>query len=266
MAIKPTSKLRFVIPDSHGSAMCPKAADAIVADVKRYQPDEFVWLGDHVDGNGPWSAHSLTAREELEYSYDEDWRAHDRFLTRIEDAAPKAKHDILEGNHEWHIERSAINDQRLRNKLDVDAIIQAFAPHRLLRLKERGHKFYRFKERYQGMRFMNTIVKGKCAFTHGLFSGMNAAKQHLDAFKMNCAFGHVHRACHYYDTTARDEQIAAFCDGWIGKPPAYTHALKWTTGYGVQVETKGGYFHHIHVPIINGRSLLQETLEAFGGL
>lgn len=254
--------IRVIIPDSHGSLIDQKAARAFLADLKRLDPDEIVFLGDHVDAGGFWSNHKPSAREDLEYSYAKDIEAANDFLDDIQIRAPRAKMHYLEGNHEWHVERWAV--QNLGHTLDTDMLVGALAPHSLLRLKARGIQFYRHLEKYQGLGVPNTIKLGHCYFTHGIKANKYATASHVETFGANVVHGHTHRAQEHKTKTIRSEVIGGWCPGTLAQlQPTYLHTApsSWTHGYAVQFVSKSGRFLHINVPIVSGESLLLPLTE-----
>lgn len=255
--------IRVVVPDSHGSQIDPQARRALLRDLSRLDPDELVFLGDHVDAGGLFSKHKPLAKEDLEYSYAEDIAAANDFLDAIAKAAPRARAHYLEGNHEWHVERWAV--QTLAHKSDASLLVNSLAPHKLLGLADRGIKFYRQMQRYQGLSVPNTIRLGKCYFTHGLCANKFATASHVALFAANVVHGHTHRAQEHRTKTVSSETIGGWCPGTLARlQPTYMHTSPsgWAHGYGVQFVSKSGRFLHINVPIVAGESLLKELLNA----
>jgi UDP-2,3-diacylglucosamine pyrophosphatase LpxH len=255
--------IRVVVPDSHGSMIDKAAAAAFLADLKRLDPDEMVFLGDHIDAGGLFSKHAPLAREDLEYSYAQDVLAANEFLDGVQKAAPRARAHYLEGNHEWHVERWAV--QTIANKDDAELVVDALSPYRLLRLKDRGFKFYRHLSKYQGLAIPNTIRLGRCYFTHGIKANKYATASHVEAFGACVVHGHTHRAQEHKIKTITSEAIGGWCPGTLAQlQPTYMHTnpTSWTHGYGLQFVSKGsGRFLHINVPIVGGVSLLMPMFE-----
>jgi UDP-2,3-diacylglucosamine pyrophosphatase LpxH len=249
---------RVCIPDSHGSEVDLVILGHVLRDIRRLHPREIVLLGDHVDAGGFLSKHAPLTREDLEYSYARDIQAANEFLDALQAAAPGADIRYLEGNHEWHAERWAV--QHLANKVDADLVIDTLAPHRLLRLRERGIRFYRQHVKYQGIAIPNTIRLGRCYFTHGTCANKFATATHLAQFGENVVHGHTHRVQSFVSKTIRSESVGAWCPGTLAQlQPTYLHTAPsgWTHGYAVQFVNKSGRFLHVNVPVMHSGSLLR---------
>jgi hypothetical protein len=255
--------IRVVVPDSHGSKIDKPAKRAFLADLRRLDPEEGVFLGDHVDCDGLWSKHAPLTAEDREYSYHEDIAAANEFLDECQEAAPRCRWRYLSGNHEWHVHRWAAAN--LMHKADVNLVTDALAPHMLLKLKERGIRFYHYLERYDGLSIPNTIQLGHCFFTHGVKASKHATAAHVEAFGGNVCHGHTHRAQAFITKTITSEAIGGWCPGTLAQlRPAYLHTSpsSWTHGYGAQFFSKrSGRFLHINVPIVGGVSLLGPLLD-----
>lgn len=253
------SKIRVVVPDSHGSLIDRRARDAFLVDLAALDPDELVLLGDHVDAGGLYSKFSRLAQEDLQYSYDEDLEAGNAFLDEIQQRAPRARIHYLEGNHEYHVERWAV--EHLAHERDVRRFLKQNGPASQLKLEQRGIKFYRMMETYQGLSIPGTIRLGTCYFTHGITASKFATATHLTRFGANVVHGHTHRAQEHKGRTVKAGVIGAWCPGTLAKlQPTYMHTnpTDWSHGYGLQFVSPGssGSFLHINVPIVSGASLL----------
>jgi UDP-2,3-diacylglucosamine pyrophosphatase LpxH len=255
--------IRVIIPDSHGSEIDTAAAGAFLSDLKRLDPDEIVALGDHSDCSGWLSKHKRVAREDMEYSYAADIAATNEFWDAVEAAAPRSRVHVLEGNHDYHVERWAV--QTLENKADAELVLGALAPSTLLRYRQRGWKFYRMFDKHDGLSIPGTIRLGECYFTHGISASKYATARHVETFGANVVHGHTHRAQEHRTKTIRSEAIGGWCPGTLAKlQPTYLHTSpsSWSHGYGAQFFSKrSGRFIHINVPIVNGVSLLGPLLD-----
>lgn len=262
---KPSRHLiRLIVPDSHGEHVDKKALKAMLADAKALRPDEVVLLGDHLDCGGTFSQHQRNYTKEMTESYDDDCDAANAMLDDLQATAPNAVFHYLEGNHEAHVERWA--SRVCVSKKTADMIIEKLGPATVLRLKERGIRYYRTSEHYMGLSVPGTIRLGKCYFTHGISHSRHAAAQHLARFCANVVFGHVHRSQSVIERTVTSDGFGAWCPGTLAKlQPLYRHTAptSWSHGYGVQfVNRSSGRFIHLNVPIIDGSSLLLETADA----
>ena len=155
---KPTKRgkddiVRVIIPDTHGAKVDKGALAACLGDIKALDPDEVILLGDHVDCGGFLAQHHVMGFvAESSYTYEADIAATNAFLDALQTAAPRAKVEYIEGNHERRIEQWSLT-QTLRNSKDAEYLRRAFAPEFLLRLKERGIPYYRQAECYDARWF-----------------------------------------------------------------------------------------------------------------
>jgi len=251
------SKVRVIIPDSHGTHIDTAAAKACVRDIKKLSADEVVFLGDHVDCGGVFTTHARSYTHEMTESYEDDCAAANDFLDDIQHAAPKAVCHYIEGNHEARVERwvaSTFSSQK-----DAKSLLSKYAPSAMLRLKDRGIKYYDRATHYMGLSIPGAIRLGKCFFVHGVSHSRHAAATHLARFGANVVFGHVHRSQSTVERTVTSDGFGAWCPGTLAKlQPLYRHTAptSWTHGYGVQFIAPSGRFIHINVPIHKGVSML----------
>ncbi len=251
------SLVRVAIPDSHGAHIDPTARDAFLSDLKRLAPDEIVMLGDHLDCAGTFSAHQRSYTNEMAETYEEDVAAANHFLDAIQAAAPAATIYYLEGNHEQHVERWAARE--FANKADADKVLEAIGPEALLRLRQRGIRYFRRAFHYMDISIPGTIRLGKVFFTHGIAHSTNAARTHVQRFSANVVFGHVHASQSVVERTVSSDAQGAWCPGTLAKlQPLYRHTApsNWTHGYGVEFVGASGNFVHVNIPIYRGESSL----------
>lgn len=260
------SKIRFIIPDSHGCYIDKKASNACLKDIKTLQPEVIVMLGDHVDCSGFLSTHGLPgAMADCDYTYEQDIKACIKFLDAIQKSAPKARIFYIEGNHEHRVERWAIATA-LGKRMEAEALRRQVAPEFLLDMAGRGITYIRSHEHYQGINIPGTIRLGKCYFTHGISAAKYAAEAHLNAFSDNVVFGHVHRAQSSVGRRVATGTIGAWSPGCLSVlQPLYAHTnpTGHTHGYALQVCAKSGTFQHIQVTIADGVSCLGELAKRF---
>jgi predicted phosphodiesterase len=257
--VKARSKVRVVIPDSHGNHIDMAARNACLADVKRLTPDEIVMLGDHVDAGGTFNTHQRTYTNEMTESYEDDCAAASEFLNLIQKAAPKARVYYLEGNHEQHVERWA--SRSFASHKDAERLLERYAPAAILELRRRGISYHKRSEHYMGISIPGTIRLGKCFFVHGISHSKHAAAVHRERFGGSVVFGHVHRSQADIGRTVMTQGIGAWCPGTLAKlQPLYRHTepTAWSHGYGVQFVAPSGLFLHVNVTIHAGESLLND--------
>ena len=252
-------RVRVLIPDTHGASVAPAALRAVLADIKALAPHEIILLGDHVDCGGFLAQHhTLGYVAQASYSYEEDIAHAAALLDALQAVAPGARIDYIEGNHEHRVEDWCIT-QTLRHARDGEMLRKAFAPEFLLNLADRGIRYYRQGEFYDGLPVPGTIRRGKCYFTHGFTTAKHATSMAQVKTAGNIVFGHTHRA--QSDITRRlgVGVVGAWNPGCLCElQPLWNHTnpTEWTHGYAVQLVAPSGEFLHLNVPVISGHSHL----------
>lgn len=249
--------VRVCIPDTHGAKADQKAIAAMLADIKTLDPHEIILLGDHVDCGGFLALHHVMGYvAETAYSYEEDIAHANAFLDAVQQAAPRAKIEYLEGNHERRVETWAVT-QTLRHSRDSEGLRKLYAPEFRLNLAARGITYFRECEYYDGLPSPGVIKRGKCFFFHGMSTAKNAVAAHLAKVGGNCVFAHTHRAQSEIIRLVGVGVIGGWNPGCLcGLQPLWQHTnpTDWTTGYGVQLVSPGGAFLHLNIPIVDGVS------------
>lgn len=250
--------IRVIIPDSHGSAIDRAAAAAFLHDLEQIAPHEIVLLGDHVDVGGHLAEHHVLGYvAQSTYSYAEDIAAANAFLDAVQRAAPAATIHYIEGNHERRGETWCVT-KSLRSARDAEHLRQLYAPEFLLRLKERGIRYYRQGEFYGGLSVPGTLRLGKCYFWHGTSAAKSAAHVNVAKLGGNIVFGHTHREESVRVRPVDRGGIGAWNPGCLCKlQPLWRHTdpTSWTHGYATQTVARSGKFLHLNIPIIDGESL-----------
>ena len=251
--------VRVCIPDTHGAKVDKKAIAAVLADIKALAPQEIILLGDHVDCGGFLAQHHpMGYVAETAYSYEEDIAAANAFLDALRKAAPSAKIEYLEGNHEDRVEGWCIT-QTLRHKKDAEFLRRAFAPEFLLKLKEREIPYYRRSAFHDGLSVPGVIKRGKCYYLHGFTTARHAVAATQIKTVGNVVSAHTHRA--------QSDSVRRISTGVVGSwnpgclcelQPLWQHGnpTDWTLGYAVQLITHTETFLHLNVPVVEGNSLL----------
>ena len=258
--------LRVIIPDTHGSKADAGALAACLGDIAAMNPDEIILLGDHVDCGGHLAQHHVLGYvAESSYTYEADIAATRAFLDAISLAAPQAKIEYIEGNHERRVETWCMT-QTLRHSKDGEFLRRAFAPEFLLKLKERGISYYRQGEYYDGLQLPGTIKRGRCYFTHGSSTSKQATTTMLSLFGGNIVFGHTHREQSSSARPVHSGTIKGWNPGCLCElQPLWCHTFptSWTHGFAVQSVARSGEFLHLNIPIIDGKSLLGQLAAKF---
>lgn len=250
--------VRVVIPDTHGAKVRKEAVEAMLSDIKALNPQEIILLGDHVDCGGHLAQHHVMGYvAETAYSYEDDIAEANAFLDSLRSAAPSAKIEYIEGNHERRVETWCVT-QTLRHSKDADGLRKLYAPEYRLNLRERGIPYFRQGEYYDGLGIPGVIKRGKCYYFHGFNTSKAATAATLSKIAGNCVFGHTHRAQSDVVRKVGAGVIGSWNPGCLCElQPLWQHTAptEWTHGYGIQLVTTDGDFLHLNIPIIEDRSL-----------
>lgn len=253
--------IEVIVPDSHGEHIDIPARDAFLRDLKILKPQRVVYLGDQLDCGGVFSVHQRSYTKELAESFSEDVAATNKFFDLVSAIVPNAETHMLEGNHEQHIARWA--SREFQSRKDADLVMSKMGPQAVLRLKERGIKYYESHEMHHGLAVPGTIRLGKCYFTHGVSAAKAAADVHLSTFGDNVIFGHVHRAMSVVSRSVTKHAFIAACPGTLAKlQPSYAHTrpTTWSHGYGLRlINPRTGRFSYFNIPIFKGESMLMDV-------
>lgn len=249
--------VRVIIPDTHGAKVSKEAVAAMLSDIKALNPQEIILTGDHVDCGGHLAQHHVMGYvAETAYSYEDDIAAANSFLDSLRSAAPSAKIEYIEGNHERRVETWCVT-QTLRHQHDSEGLRKLYAPEYRLNLKERGIPYYRDSVFHDGLSIPGVIKRGKCYFFHGFNTSKNATAATVEKIAGNCVFGDTHRAQSFIVRKANVGVIGAWNPGCLCEiQPLWQHTnpTEWTHGYGIQL-VHGDDFLHLNIPIIDGKSL-----------
>lgn len=252
-------RVRILAGDLHGCKCDRPTVAAFLADVKAIAPHEVILGGDIVDCGGFLAQHhTLGYVAETDYTYEEDVAAANDFLNRLQQAAPRALVEQLEGNHERRVETWCVT-QTLRHCRDAELLRRALAPEHMLKLKARGIPYYRLSECYDGLTVPGVIRRGSVLILHGITTGRHAASLTALRTSANTVFFHTHRAQSDIQRRVGVGIIGAWNPGCLcGLQPLWQHGspTDWTNGYALEFVSRTGKFLHLNVPIINGTSLL----------
>lgn len=255
--------IRIVAGDVHGAMMDRQAVDAFLSDLKRWNPDEVVLLGDIVECGGFLAAHhTMGYVSQTQYSWQDDIASGNWFLDQVQKAAPRAVIHYIEGNHEDRVERWIV-DQTLRHTRDAEFLRRLIAPDHLLKLEKRGIRFYRRSVEYVPGLPPGWIKLGKVFFVHELSGSKNAARESVQRTAGNVVFGHTHREDTASVVLPGVGLTKAFNPGCLcQRQPLWRHSdpTGWSHGYGVQFIAKNDEFLHLNIPIWNGKSLVGSML------
>lgn len=204
--------------------------------------DGFIIDGDFMDFNciSHWNKgkHKTLEGKRLLADYIEG----NIILDEIDKRLPKnADKKFLYGNHERFYEDFIEDNPQLDGLFD---------PKKELRLIERGYKVFSKQNHIEKL--------GKLHITHGLYTGENIVKKHIDSCKTNMLFGHLHTLEFKLESSpAKDIAIAGYCIGALcDMNPDYMQNKpdKWSHGFAiVYLNKKEDWFDVDLKRIINGK-------------
>jgi hypothetical protein len=259
-------RVRVSVGDVHGMMADKDAVAAFLRDTATLNPDEVVLGGDILECGGWLAKHQpIGFVATCDYSYQEDVKAANDFLDRLQKAAPRAAIHYIEGNHEDRVERWCV-DTTMAHGRDAEFLRMAFSPYALLRLEERNIPYYRRTEIYGDGLPRGWIRLGKMHFTHSLTYSKNAARDAVGKTAGNVTYWCTHRE----DTASIVFPTVGLCKAFnpgclCQMQPLWRHSdpTSWSQGYAVDIIAKSENFQRIHVPIWRGESLAGAMIERF---
>ena len=154
-------------PDTHGKFVDRPAFNAYKKFLSYFQPHVHIIMGDFIDCEGlsHWPADDLEPRRIVP-----EMKVARGMLQELVDTTPTCSTRIYcEGNHERWIELALAKMPELFDglaELDIEISLKT-----LLALEKFGYQLFPLNE---------LVQIGKAHFTHGLYTGGNHAKKHLD--------------------------------------------------------------------------------------
>jgi hypothetical protein len=255
--------MRLYIPDSHGAIVDKVAWKAMMGDLQIIGPavSRVIWLGDHMDC-GSWldEKHTIGYVSQTDYTVADDEDAANLQLDQVQAATPNAEHEYLEGNHEWRIEREIVGRCK-GNRREVERQLSRNGPSAVMSLDKRGIRYWKRSEKHMGLSVPGVIKLDDFSYaTHGKTTAQNASKIMAKKYNANVKYGHTHRADMAVVQSVEGGYHSAWNFGCLCLDNPVWHngdCTDWSTGYGLEVTNKKNQFLTIHVPIVNGVSLLQ---------
>lgn len=250
--------VEVIFSDVHGNKHDPAAFARLISDLKGLKPDRIIIGGDFIDCGGFLAEHhTLGYVAEQEDSYEDDIRVSNLLLDEVIMAAPTAEIHYIEGNHEWRVERWAVTS-KLAHYKDVEMLRKTFAAEYVLRLKERGIRYYRQGQIHGDCTVPGWVKFDKVSFVHKISNSSDAADVALSKATGNICYFDTHRASFKPKYKPNLGLIAAWNPGCLCKrQPLYanTNPTEWTHGYLVRfISRKTGNFQMVNVTIDDGKS------------
>ncbi len=223
-----------------------RALAAVEKYMAAYKWDEYVNMGDFLDFDQISSFNEDSLRDLENRRLKADFYTANQILDRhqqiIKEKNRNAKFTLLEGNHEYRMERLINKYPALEGLLEVET---------RLKLEERGFKYVKCYTKGD----LHKI--GKAYFHHGLYATSGHAKKHVDSFGVNIFYGHVHDIQQYTkvafgkNKTLVGQSLGCLCtyeQGYIGKNPK-----NWQHAFAVFHFQPNGFFNYYIVNIFDGK-------------
>lgn len=230
----------IVIPDLHIRAKAggedKRSLAAVEAYIKDFKPNEIVCIGDFLDFDCISDHNAFNLRAVEGETIAEDYKIGNTILDRWQRLAPRVT--LLEGNHDYRVERFIDAYPRMAGSLEVEKGLQ---------LKERKIKWVRSWSKGE------TYNIGNAVFIHGLYVNDHHAKKHVEAFGKSVFYGHTHDIQLYSKVNAGDnktivgQSLGCLCDYrqyyMKGRPN------RWQQAFGVFYFQDNGFFNY-YLPMI----------------
>jgi hypothetical protein len=250
--------VEVIFSDVHGNQHDPAAFAALLGDLKILRPDRIFIGGDFINCGGFLAEHHVLGYiSEADDSYEEDMSVSNQLLDAILDASSCSDIHFLEGNHEWRVERWALT-QRLAHHKDVELLRRTFCAEHVLRLTERGIRYYRQGHLHEGCDTPGWVKLDGLFYVHKISNSRDAADVALSKAGGNVAYFDTHRASFKPKHIPGIGLVSAWNPGCLCKrQPLYanTRPTEWTHGYLVRfISRSTGAFSMFNVTINNGTS------------
>lgn len=228
-------------PDTHVKFIDKSAYSAFEQFCEWMQPDVHIIMGDFLDCEGlsHWDADTLEPRRIVP-----EIISGKKLIERFVEKTPKCSSRIyLTGNHEHWIDMAFNKMPELFDglaELGIEINLKT-----MLGLEKLGYQLFE----------LNHLIKiGKAHFTHGIYTGTHHAKKHIDVFKTNIYYGHLHDNQEHNQTSVTGPMEAAslgcLCrlDAKFlkGKPNNWVHS------FGIYYFFRDGSYTYYRPKILNG--------------
>lgn len=235
-----------VLPDLQIPNHDKESLKAVLKYVRNHTWDELIQLGDFFDFESISTHERGNFRGKEGSRIAEEYKEADKVLDSIISAArnknKKCKITIIQGNHDWRMERFIDENPQLANLIE---------PEHRLNFKERGVDYVRFWENGTYHRI------GKATFIHGLYTNDHHAKKTVNAYGTNVFYGHTHDVqCYSQVLRGKDNTIVGQSLGCLcrynqqylkGKP------TRWQQSFGIFYFFPDGHFTYYVPRIFNNK-------------
>jgi predicted phosphodiesterase len=231
------------IPDQHIPYNDKTYWKLLLKVIAAFTPDRLVILGDFADF---YAVSSFDKDPKRTSALEEEVAAINLALDQL-DRCNVSKKDFYSGNHEDRLERY------LKSKApELFGLIEV---EKLLKLKERGWKYFPYKE-YGKL--------GRLYITHDTgVAGKDAHIRSQHDFGGNVVIGHTHRIGFQVVGNARGKPHVGAMFGWGGDVSKvdYRHRIKalrdWSKGFGLGYVEPNGNVHIVPVTVVDNACVVE---------
>jgi len=233
------------LPDIHTPNHNQPAIKAVLQFIKFYKPDTLIQLGDFCDWDS-LSSYDVSNENEI-VTIEKEVNEANFLLDDIDRVLSKnCKKIMIGGNHENRYPKFKLNQG---SKVE-DKRLKEFSTWEL--------EYNLYGRGWDAFKYGSHVQIGKIVFTHGFFTGPNAAKKMGECFPgRNVIFGHTHQHLVSNCLDERDSPISSESIGTLskfdlsylnGKPP-----INWINMFEYIDMSDNGNFSKHPVYIINGK-------------
>jgi predicted phosphodiesterase len=246
-AKNPARDVRLILPDAHIPAHHVKAFATMNAIAKELNPTRLIIMGDWAD---IVSLSRHPKRDPGVVRFEDETDAAERELDKVCDATSSAEKIILQGNHDARAEAYEAENPELEGALSV--------PKRL-KLAEKGMRWVTLAEQDDCFRV------GSTGYCHGVYEGVNAARQHAEFLGPKTGIRHVVFAhCHSMQSWTTPSNFHARCCGFLGdeKHKAFGYRKgrpsPWVLGFLIEeVAGKSHTYTEVRIDPKTGRAVFR---------
>ena len=239
------------MPDVHAKHADPWALNCFLEFIALNRIDLFLCLGDFLDAGGitHWPSDSLDPKRFI----PEVLKARELRGVISSLLTKTVWRGFLEGNHEDWIRQFLVQGANPQFFDGIEEIGYDFSTQAILDLRKDSWEFFP----------LNQLLRiGQATFTHGLYTGTNHAKKHLDSVKASIFYGHNHDSKAFADVSLHGPAIAQSLCCLCDLNPKFLRGLlnNWEHGFGLFHFFPDGTFIHTVPKILNGRTIIDGKL------
>lgn len=243
----------IVIPDMQVPYHDKKTMKVVEDFMADHTWDYYLNIGDFMDFDSI-STHSRGKLRQIEGKRVlKDYEIGNQILDRHQGIVRKNNKDaqfiLLEGNHEYRIERYLEELPQLAGMLEVE---------KGLNLEERGFEWVRCYEKGQDFQL------GKAHFHHGIYTSTHHAKKHVQTWGTNIFYGHLHDTQQYslsrkgVNDTVVGQSLGCLCE--YNQQYMKGRPSNWQQAFAVFYFQPNGYFTYNIIRIFNHKFIANGKL------